>query len=723
MRLISLHIENFGNLSNFDLTFDRNPVILLRENGWGKSTLAAFIKVMFYGFSGENKRTNELKEREKFRPWKGGTYGGSLTYEAGGVSYEINKVFGAKEKEDSCTLKNVHTGLEVTEFDVAHLGQDLFSLDERSFMRSVFIAQNDVSVHEDGHEDIADGISAKIGKLSDATDDVNRYEAVMERLNDLLNRMSPKRATGSIKQMSAHISSLQNSLRQEEALKDATQRLELQLKAEQEKARALENERNAMDERFQKNAERGELMARKEAHEQLWNQYEEAKNALEEIEKSYVNGLPVEEEVDAKLEVWAEREALASGLESKQLQLNYLIKDIADAKARTEKKRQDVLKDKTRLEKRHEKLRKAYMILLGIAIVLFVAGAMTVFVLTRLYIGVGIVGAGIACMFSALILMLASHMASQDIEDLVGDMADDPELSEEGLAGVEEDIAEMKTKVDRDRDRVAIIETNVEEFLRHYQFAYEPEKVNANLYEIRKRIALLQSKRDDLTQKREELQKFERANDMTAIMNIPEQDLQDGDFDITKERDKNNMHVRETQESIRLFIRQLEENQDSLQNMADMRAELSNLTEERDMRLHQYEMLTLTRDYLKGAKQNFAAKYRRPLLDGFKKYYGRLSGEEVSEFELDANIHMTKRVFGEARDVESYSFGNRDLIDICLRMALVDAMYHDEKPFVILDDPFVNLDETRTKRALAFLNEVASDYQIIYFTCHTSRSL
>ena len=94
----------------------------------------------------------------------------------------------------------------------------------------------------------------------------------------------------------------------------------------------------------------------------------------------------------------------------------------------------------------------------------------------------------------------------------------------------------------------------------------------------------------------------------------------------------------------------------------------------------------------------------------------------MSEFQLDANIHMTKRAFGEARDVEAYSNGSRDLVDICLRMALVDAMYHDEKPFVILDDPFVNLDENRTKRALTFLKEVASDYQVIYFTCHTSRA-
>ncbi|MBR3642796.1 MAG: hypothetical protein IKN57_04730, partial [Parasporobacterium sp.] len=166
----------------------------------------------------------------------------------------------------------------------------------------------------------------------------------------------------------------------------------------------------------------------------------------------------------------------------------------------------------------------------------------------------------------------------------------------------------------------------------------------------------------------------------------------------------------------------LGDDQDELQNMADMRLELDRLIAERDRKHHNYEMLTLTRDYLKTAKQNFSAKYRKPLLDGFKKYFGRLSAEEVSEFQLDANIHMTKRAFGEARDVEAYSSGNRDLIDICLRMALVDAMYQDEKPFVVLDDPFVNLDEERTKRALAFLNDVAKDYQVIYFTCHDARA-
>ena len=56
-----------------------------------------------------------------------------------------------------------------------------------------------------------------------------------------------------------------------------------------------------------------------------------------------------------------------------------------------------------------------------------------------------------------------------------------------------------------------------------------------------------------------------------------------------------------------------------------------------------------------------------------------------------------------------------------MRLSLVDALFGDEKPFLILDDPFVNLDENRTKGAMRFLTEIAKEYQVIYFTCHGSR--
>ena len=40
------------------------------------------------------------------------------------------------------------------------------------------------------------------------------------------------------------------------------------------------------------------------------------------------------------------------------------------------------------------------------------------------------------------------------------------------------------------------------------------------------------------------------------------------------------------------------------------------------------------------------------------------------------------------------------------------------KPFLIMDDPFVNLDDNKQARGMEFLRRVSEDYQILYFTCH-----
>jgi uncharacterized protein YhaN len=76
---------------------------------------------------------------------------------------------------------------------------------------------------------------------------------------------------------------------------------------------------------------------------------------------------------------------------------------------------------------------------------------------------------------------------------------------------------------------------------------------------------------------------------------------------------------------------------------------------------------------------------------------------------------------GQMREVKWMSAGYQDLIGVCMRLALVDAMYQGEKPFLILDDPFVNLDEEKTAAGMTLLSNVAQEYQTIYFTCHSSR--
>ena len=192
MKLISAKIENFGKLRDRSIDFSEGLNVFLRENGFGKTTLASFIRVMFYGLSGDRKSQDEDKDRKKFRPWQGGTFGGELVFELSeGRSYRIVRTFGERKAQDTFTLYDAETNLPSTDFS-ENVGEEILNIDERSFRRTVFIGQQEL---ETG---MTSQINAKIGNVSEDPEDMNRYETVMESIKDDVNNLSPNRRTGAI---------------------------------------------------------------------------------------------------------------------------------------------------------------------------------------------------------------------------------------------------------------------------------------------------------------------------------------------------------------------------------------------------------------------------------------------------------------------------------------------------------------------------------------------
>ena len=63
MKIIKLHIENFGKLSNFDYVFDKNLTQIVEDNGWGKTTLSTFIKSIFYGLEANGRKKDFESQR------------------------------------------------------------------------------------------------------------------------------------------------------------------------------------------------------------------------------------------------------------------------------------------------------------------------------------------------------------------------------------------------------------------------------------------------------------------------------------------------------------------------------------------------------------------------------------------------------------------------------------------------------------------------------------
>ena len=218
MRLVSCYIENFGGLSRFSMDFDPGLTVIRQPNGFGKTTLAEFIRAMFYGFP--RKAPRQMGRRQKYRPWNGGKYGGHLTFEYEGRQYRIERTFGATPRGDTFSLIDLETGRKSSRFP-EEVGQAIFGLDGDSFERSTYLPQNRETVPL-----TTDSIRAKLSDLVEDSSDVGNFEKAIQTLRTRRSAYIPYRGSGgAVAEDQARITRLQQALdaaRDSEALLDRT---------------------------------------------------------------------------------------------------------------------------------------------------------------------------------------------------------------------------------------------------------------------------------------------------------------------------------------------------------------------------------------------------------------------------------------------------------------------------------------------------------------------
>jgi DNA repair exonuclease SbcCD ATPase subunit len=134
------------------------------------------------------------------------------------------------------------------------------------------------------------------------------------------------------------------------------------------------------------------------------------------------------------------------------------------------------------------------------------------------------------------------------------------------------------------------------------------------------------------------------------------------------------------------------------------------------------EIIKKTAALLGEACDNITSKYLGKTKAKFEEYSSLIAGDS-GEYTLSTSFELTKTERGEAHGIESYSRGTRDLYALSLRLALVDALYEKQTPFIILDDPFIALDDARLERAKETLKALGKSKQILYFTCAKSRAI
>ena len=618
MRLLRLHIENFGVLKEVDLTFSDGVNVFCQDNGSGKSTLAAFLRIMLYGFDNETIRKDaELyNEREKYRPWQGGVYGGSLTFAVEDGTYEVTRIFADHRKDDEFILRELSTERESERFS-PELGREILGMDADSFKRTLYLGQN--ACHSEQTGATAAGLSLTMAETE--TEGLEDYEAASARLKDLINAYSPSRKTGRCYRLKEEIEELRLLCRNPE-LADGD------MKNGSELAYAVERSRD--------------------------NSLSEAElKRLEELDARYGAGIPEERTLEKMLDLAQKRDDTERELIRYQTRMDTM----------EQLQRRKVVRGRETPDKDPEEGRSvtgAKLILIFSGLLLLIGGFLGAIYwrIEGCYVAAG----GFALLIIGLLIRRSGrHQAEESYEEET-----EEEIQEEGEEELQREIEELDRMIRRESTLLDRIGEQLTAFLSLYDADTRLERATMTLMEFKTDLKEYQGLRE----------RKERFAQATERFNATRTQLED---------------------------------------------RLSSLEEEYRRTELFYDRIVRTKEYLDRAEESLGNRMRGPILEHFKAYYHRLAPQETADYRVDAAMTLSVQQYGLRHDVRTLSLGRRDLVGLCLRMALIETLYPEEKPFLIFDDPFANMDGLTTLGAMGLLKEIGSSCQVIYFTCHEDR--
>lgn len=748
MLLKKCYISNFGKLQDFTYDFTEGLNVICEENGWGKSTFAAFIRAMLYGMPQAGSRTKlEDAERRKYKPWQGGEIGGYLVFEANGKEYKVERTFGAKEAEDTFRLIDLSTNLESSDFS-AELGKELFGLDKEAYSRSTYLPQNKIS---DGG--MNDSIGKKLGRMAEGDEENGSFDKAYEKLDELRKKYIPDRQ----KDEKGYVAELGRRISETESRLENCRRKEENAKPWREKERAAAEEKKSCNEALQECRVKLEAAAGYEAsvakkmhYGELCRQEEKLKQQKEGVESLLSAGVPDGEELK-QCRREAEEAATLSGelrsyrmSEEEQRILDGLQSEFASDSPEVLYRRAEEKEEK---ERKNGKRFVRYGLLLLLLAVLLAVGAVlsnkdvtsaeveqalqTKSEMTSGQSGETEGAPSYATLFYAICAGMATAGGVCLMVAGLGKKRKEAQ-AREALYRLEERIreyerlSEQSGKYRRCLERREMLLGKSESLLRRYHI--ETEDITGALYVLENRRRDFLHFSEELAEAVKKREQFERENSPEEFLSLlqPEESyaqLQQKERDIVRRIALLEEEEKDCRGRAELF-------EEEAEGYGELAEALEELKEKFAARKREHSLITETMKCLQTAKEQFSSRYMRGLQKSFQEYASVLGGDGLEKnaggrfggVETDINLQVQVSAYGKGKELGYFSTGMRDLIGLCMRFALVDALFEEEEPFLILDDPFVNFDEEKLERAMELLHKTGEKYQILYLVCHSSRA-
>lgn len=818
MKLLSLHIENFGALHDVDEHFDSGLNVRLHPNGYGKSTLAVFIKSMLYGLPQSTRRSLIENERKRYTPWQGGAYGGSLDIEVGGHAYRIERLFGAKDTEDTLTVLSLETGAPVEEEWAARPGEALFGVGIAAFERSTYVSQRPDELTKEGME----SIHTKLNGLSDAAHDLGNYDAAMAALESRRQHYALLRGRGgAVAESEDALAALEDRIRACEAAREA---LTAAMTRESEAVQAIATLQGELDELQKKQDAHRRAETARVIEDRLAATVREAQTLREQVEalRQGLGGIvPTEAMIDELSHAMsaceeARRQTLAAtydDLEAEELtllrqrfaqglppaeSLNLLYScakqyheatilataatgaTMPETDAPEEQydnclyRLDEYQRQHTELTERRKSAERTHVGLRHYRTAIWCGAVALALLLSGLLWTPMLIAGGVAVLGAVICAVIGARRT-----------ADAKQAQAQALEQIDSEIAPIADQIEKQKALLAAAERGLtfakgwraivpqERCPMGFESLYQTER----LTEACRRLIALENKADRQKQSvREGQATLERAE--TAVRSIlsgmpaaptdaaqallwlteqrgllldcaaryeaksAELDALRAQYDTTASdhrealslADATNMTELNAQrescnEKLREWSQARLREQQTIERLRSIVDEADELENERARRRAQLEEQRNNLDaiqnaekYLKAAREHLSGRYLTTMQERFGYYMQLLTGKQAPVFTMDAQFRVKLRAAGAGRDAEVFSVGMRDLIAMCERFALLDTMFENERPFLVLDDPFTNLDDDTVARANELLAAVSERYQILYLTCHSSRT-
>lgn len=220
MKINKLQIGSFGKFKDYELELKDGFQIVYGKNEDGKSTLMAFIKMMFYSKLGSG-RDIDNNLRKKYQPWDGSKMNGAVEFEHGGIAYRLQKDIGATPSGDNVTLIKMTTGETIALGKNEEVGKRFFGLDLAGFERSVFINQLGSFSSNGNNDEVAEKL---ISNLVLSGDETVSQQQVINRINSAIEDMESKsRKKGILVEAKNELEILKNERSEIQALEEEQQ--------------------------------------------------------------------------------------------------------------------------------------------------------------------------------------------------------------------------------------------------------------------------------------------------------------------------------------------------------------------------------------------------------------------------------------------------------------------------------------------------------------------